>query len=556
MAGCQKYDDSALSGRVDQLEDRVSALEDRIDEFQNSIDEFTELINQYKNEARIKDFTETSDGYLLTFADGRQMHIRHGEIPDLSVVFDAELKEYVWTANGEVILDKEGNPVPAYIAPEFEVRDGKLGYTLGNEWHEVSNGETVGLISDVVETSEGVSFILSSGSVINIPKVGFRLDIDYFEYGAKPGQTVIINYTMTDKDANAELLVYPDDGFTVVNTGYTLEITLPEDQALAYSGKILAVAVNGNGATSAKIIRFGDLVTEVTSAEVVNISRKGGLVPINIRSNRPYNVMPMPDPETFIPPDWLVPSEGPATKAAREDVVYYEVLPMPDDMTEDRTATLQVEWQTNIKQEQEDWENYETYIIKKEIVINQLDTKDVAVDKPMDNEGNLYQQPDLLTNTLREGKLEGGWTFRNCAIVHYKSNVIGGAGVRLGLNGLNKVEDGHGSLTSPVFNDGIGLFSFKYGSIAPSANSRQHIKFKVQCLKADDNTVLYEKEVTQATTLQAESVIKEETFEINQNVPCRIVVTNTATKKESSTETKTFNLMKIYSAYYTAYKAK
>lgn len=550
MAGCQKYDDSALSGRVDQLEDRVSALEDRIDEFQNSIDEFTELINQYKNEARIKDFTETSDGYLLTFADGRQMHIRHGEIPDLSVVFDAELKEYVWTANGEVILDKEGNPVPAYIAPEFEVRDGKLGYTLGNEWHEVSNGETVGLISDVVETSEGVSFILSSGSVIEIPKVGFRLDIDYFEYGAKPGQTVIINYTMTDKDANAELLVYPDDGFTVVNTGYNLEVTLPEDETLAYTGKVLAVAVNGNGATSAKIIRFGDLVTEVTSAEVVNISRKGGLVPINIRSNRPYSVMPMPDPETFIPPDWLVPSEGPATKAAREDVVYYEVLPMPDDMTEDRTATLQVEWQTNIKQEQEDWENYETYIIKKEIVITQLDTKDVAVDKPMDSEGNIY--PANREEGLLEGKLDGGWTFRNCAVVELEYN---SPEVRLALNGLNAIEDGHGSLTSPVFNDGIGFFSLKYGSIS-SANRRQHIKFKVQCLKADDNTVLFEREVTQAATLLDESVIKEETFEINQNVPCRIVVTNTATMKQSSTDLKTFNCMKIHSAYYTTYKTK
>lgn len=551
MAGCQKYDDSALSGRVDQLEDRVSALEDRIDEFQNSIDEFTELINQYKNEARIKDFTETSDGYLLTFADGRQMHIRHGEIPDLSVVFDAELKEYVWTANGEVILDKEGNPVPAYIAPEFEVRDGKLGYTLGNEWHEVSNGETVGLISDVVETSEGVSFILSSGSVINIPKVGFRLNIDYFEYGAKPGQTVQIDYTITDKDANAELLVYPDDGFTVVNTGYNLEVTLPEDETLAYSGKVLAVAVNGNGATSAKIIRFGALVTEVTSAEVVKINRKGGLVPINIRSNRPYSVMPMPDPETFIPPDWLVPSEGPATKAAREDVVYYEVLPMPDDMTEDRTATLQVEWQTNIKQEQEDWENFEKYTIRKEIVITQLDTKDVAVDRPMDNNGNPY--PADSGKGLLEGKLEGGWTFRNCAVVELEYN---SPEVRLGLNGLNEIEDGHGSLTSPVFNDGIGIFCLKYGSIT-GPNRWQHIKFKVQCLKADDNSVLYEKEVTQAKTLLAPSVINEETFEIDQNVPCRIVVTNVSTMSEGKDyNLATYNFMKIYSAYYTAYKAK
>ena len=243
FAGCETYDDSELTGRVDDLENRVQALEERIEEFQNSVDEFTELINQFKNDVRITDFAETSDGYLINFSDGSQMHIKHGELPELSVVFNSELQEYVWTANGEVIVDDDGNPIPAYIAPQFEVRDGKLGYTLGNEWHEVTNGETVGLIADVVETDDGVNFILSSGSIITIPKVGFRLNIDYFEYGAEPGKTVVINYNLVDGDDNAEVLVYPDEGFTVVNRGYSLEVTLPADEETAYSSKVLVMAV-------------------------------------------------------------------------------------------------------------------------------------------------------------------------------------------------------------------------------------------------------------------------------------------------------------------------
>ena len=413
FTGCETYDDSELTGRVDDLENRVQALEERIEEFQNSVDEFTELINQFKNDVRITDFAETSDGYLINFSDGSQMHIKHGELPELSVVFNSELQEYVWTANGEVIVDDDGNPIPAYIAPQFEVRDGKLGYTLGNEWHEVTNGETVGLIADVVETDDGVNFILSSGSIITIPKVGFRLNIDYFEYGAEPGKTVVINYNLVDGDDNAEVLVYPDEGFTVVNRGYSLEVTLPADEETAYSGKVLVMAVNGNGATSAKVIRFGALVTEITSADVINVSRHGGLVSINISSNRPYNAMIQSDPVTFIPPNWLLPSEGPATKAPREDVIYYEVQPMPDEMDEDRQATILVQWDTNIKEEQQDYMNYENYIIKREIIINQLNSKDVAVDKPMDNDGNLYPA-DKMENTLLEGKLEGGWTFKNC----------------------------------------------------------------------------------------------------------------------------------------------
>lgn len=552
VVGCEQYDDTELSGRVDDLENRVATLEEQVESFQTTIDEFTQLINQYKNEARIKDFTEVSDGYMLNFADGTTMHIKHGGIPELGVVFDNELQEYVWTANGNVIKDTEGKPVAAYIAPEFEVRDGVLGYTLANEWHEVSNGEAVGLIEDVVETDDGVNFILSKGGTITIPKVGFKLNIDYFEYGAQPGQTVTINYSLVDSDENAEVLVYPDDGFDVVNTGYSLEVKLPSDETQAYSGKVLVMAVNGNGATSAKVIRFGALVTEVTSAEVINVSRHGGLVSINIRSNRPYNAMIQSDPITFIPPDWLMPAEAPATKAAREDVVYYEVMPMPDDMDEDRQATVLVEWQTNIKEEQDDYMNYDKYVIKKEIVINQLNSKDIAVDKPMDNEGNLYPI-DRRENTLLEGMLEGGWTYKNCLVVEYDDN---SSEARLALNGLNAVEDGHGSLTSPVLKDGIGIFSLKYGSIVSSANARQQIVFEVKCVDESGNVINNHRyEVTQARTLQAETVINEETFEINVNQPCRIIVTNISTKKESA-EVTAFNVIKIHSAYYTSYKAE
>lgn len=549
VAGCEQYDDSELSGRVDDLENRVTTLEEQMESFQTTIDEFTQLINQYKNEARIKDFTEVSDGYMLNFADGTTMHIKHGGIPELGVVFDNELQEYVWTANGNVIKDTEGNPVAAYIAPEFEVRDGVLGYTLANEWHEVSNGEAVGLIEDVVETDDGVNFILSKGGTITIPKVGFKLNIDYFEYGAKPGQTVTINYSLVDSDENAEVLVYPDDGFNVVNTGYSLEVKLPSDETQAYSGKVLVMAINGNGATSAKVIRFGALVTEVTSAEVINVSRHGGLVSINISSNRPYYASIQSDPVTFIPPDWLMPAEAPATKAAREDVVYYEVMPMPDDMDEDRQATVIVEWQTNIKEEQDDYMNYDKYVIKKEIVINQLNSKDVAVDKPMDNNGNIYEADYGVS--LREGILDGGWTFNNGGVVSHGDD---DSEIRLGLNGIST---GKGVLTSPVFEDGVGLFYIQYSSIVASTNRTQHIKFTVKCIKQSDNTEVFSQEFTQATQLQPRTKIYEETMDINCSEPCYIEVSNTSTKKESAGyEGGTFNFMKIISSYYTSYKAE
>ena len=68
FTGCETYDDSELTARVDDLENRVQTLEERIEEFQNSVDEFTELINQFKNDVRITDFAETSDGYLINLS--------------------------------------------------------------------------------------------------------------------------------------------------------------------------------------------------------------------------------------------------------------------------------------------------------------------------------------------------------------------------------------------------------------------------------------------------------------------------------------------------------
>ena len=84
-------------------------------------------------------------------------------------------------------------------------------------------------------------------------------------------------------------------------------------------------------------------------------------------------------------------------------------------------------------------------------------------------------------------------------------------------------------------------------------------------LKRDDlervellaNEVVYEKTFTQATQLQPQTKIYEETIDINCSDPCRIIVSNVSTKTESEGyDMATFNYMKIISAYYSEYKAE
>lgn len=62
--GCDKYDDSLLMNRVDELEERLSALET--------------VMNAYENELFIESIDEINNGYVITFSDGSKATITNG----------------------------------------------------------------------------------------------------------------------------------------------------------------------------------------------------------------------------------------------------------------------------------------------------------------------------------------------------------------------------------------------------------------------------------------------------------------------------------------------
>ena len=85
MVGCSKeYDDSALVGRVDDLENRVAKLEELCKQMNTNISSLQTIVTALQNNDYVTGVTPiTRDGktvgYTITFAKSQPITIYHGE---------------------------------------------------------------------------------------------------------------------------------------------------------------------------------------------------------------------------------------------------------------------------------------------------------------------------------------------------------------------------------------------------------------------------------------------------------------------------------------------
>ncbi len=148
--GCsEEYDDSALNGRVDNLENRVAKLEELCRQMNTNISSLQTIVTALQANDYLTGVTPLTEngreiGYTLTFAKSGPIVIYHGQdgkdgangtdgkdgvdgkdgqdshTPVIGVRQDAD-GIYYWTLDGEWLLDNSGNKIKA------EGRDGKEG---------------------------------------------------------------------------------------------------------------------------------------------------------------------------------------------------------------------------------------------------------------------------------------------------------------------------------------------------------------------------------------------------------------------------------------------
>ena len=140
--GCSDYDDSQLSGRLDDIKERIAKLQDRIASLNSQLADLSELTSGNV----ITEMTEDSEGnYIITYKDNKNEEKsivlatvdQMLNVPLLGVELDPQNNLYYWTvtADGKTspLLDKAGEKVPVSgYTPEVSV-DAEGFWTVNGE---------------------------------------------------------------------------------------------------------------------------------------------------------------------------------------------------------------------------------------------------------------------------------------------------------------------------------------------------------------------------------------------------------------------------------------
>lgn len=142
----ESYDDSALVGRVDNLENRVAKLEELCKQMNTNISSLQTLVNALQNNDYVTGVTPITKngetiGYTITFTKSQPITIYHGEdgkdgvngtdgqdghTPVIGVKQDTD-GIYYWTLDGDWLLDDVGNKIKAQGTDGQNGADGKDG---------------------------------------------------------------------------------------------------------------------------------------------------------------------------------------------------------------------------------------------------------------------------------------------------------------------------------------------------------------------------------------------------------------------------------------------
>ena len=369
MFGCgENYDDSALTGRVDDLENRVAKLEELCKQMNTNISSLQTLVDALQNKDYITSVVPiTKDGktigYTISFTQSAPITIYNGQdgkdgqdgkpgedgkdgsTPVIGVKQNAD-GIYYWTLNGDWLTDDSGNKIKAEGRDGQDGEDGKPGQD-GNDGQDGKPGDS--FFQSVTEDDNNVYFTLIDGTVITIPKGDnsqFAIAFDTTDIAIlNGGESKTISYTITDATENTVVKAIAQDGWKVkVNATSTdkgtITITAPDP---IVESEILVFANDGSYRTvMASFYCHEKQVLDINIADnSINVLPAGGTQEIKLTTNLDYTVE-IPDNAR----SWL--SLAPETRALREDTIVFEVA-ANEGIQRHATVTLKGE-QDNILQ--------------------------------------------------------------------------------------------------------------------------------------------------------------------------------------------------------------
>lgn len=377
MTGCIKeHDDSALVGRVDDLENRVSKLEQLCQQMNSNISSLQTIVTALQSNDCVTGVTPITQngntiGYTITFAKAQSITIYHGKdgqngedsdyVPAIGVKQDSN-GVYYWMLDGEWLLDDAGNKVKAIgidgkdgqdgtdgtdgkdgITPQLKIENDywyvsydngaawlQLGKATGNDGKDGQDGtdgiDGKSFFQDVTQDDNNVYFTLADGTVITVPK-GLALSIAFNEADLvvmSPNSTRNIGYTVTSatESVTVEVTSSADIKAKVVadnENGLTGKIEIKTGETIDEYSKVIVFISNDNKVIMHSII-FEEAGLEVEENVTKFAAAEGGELTLEFLSNV--------ECEAVIPEDaksWI--SVVPASRALEKQTITLKLEP-------------------------------------------------------------------------------------------------------------------------------------------------------------------------------------------------------------------------------------
>lgn len=335
LASCTK--DNELQEKVDDLSKRVATLEEKVNEMNKvTLPGLQGIVAALQNNLYAKAVNKTPQGIEIIFSNGLEPEelntvvIRDGidgsngeqgikgDTPVMGVTKIDGV--YVWTVDGEVVKDAEGNLVPVLgPLPQLRIFEGKwqVSYDEGANWIDVPELGTSGTAISVVDNETTITIYINGEAHVIQKETPFYMTFEKrTEIGVPVGESYLFPFELNGVKEGDELEVevlsvsagWEASVLALTNNGGYLKVTNNDNS----NAKVFVYATNGRGKTDIKSLQFeGGELSAVIDAKKVEAT--GGKILVSVTTNMDYYV----SVDNYC--DWL--TVDPDTKAAHTDVI-------------------------------------------------------------------------------------------------------------------------------------------------------------------------------------------------------------------------------------------
>lgn len=488
LAGCEKYDDSALVARMDKAEADIKELQTLVGQINTTLSGLATTVDALQKQDRIVSVTKLDDGsgYVVEFSQSGKVTIYHGkngidgkdgkdgtngtngqdgQTPTIGVKLDSD-GNYYWTVNGEYLLDENNNKIAAtaHVAtPQLRINNGnfEISYNGGITWEIIGEAGNTGAVvfSKIEDGVDAVTFTLGDGTTIVIPKAGaFAINMDT-DVIISAGATVNVSYTVTAADEGTVVDAFGTKGFEADITASStsagkVKITAPNPLT---NGKVYIIAVRGDGTTAARILSCEEGVFMLDeTAFAVKVPASGGAFEVPFQTN-------LDNPMVMVSPgySWITYVE---TKAVRSGKIVFNIEENTSE--EERTGQVSI--------------NFIQYTIVQEGKSATPVTGGGRADLETINGGDVSNFSNNITIPY---STTDGWVAMGARVLNLTSKFNDISTLRPVLGARTSV---NGTLTSPVLSGGCGKVTIDYARVMTKTGSN----FTIDIKTSDGATVL------------------------------------------------------------------